>query len=48
MLLKDRDQSAAARIRIQLKGDPISNDAENEFVFDQKFHLTSTIASQPH
>jgi len=48
MPLKDREQSAVARIRIQLKSDPISNDAENDFVFDQKFHLISTIASQTH
>ena len=48
MPLKDREQSAATRIRIQLKGDHISNDVENDVVFDQKFHLISIIASQTH
>jgi len=48
MPLKDREQSTAARVRIQLKGDPISNDFENDFVFDQKFHHINTKALQTH
>jgi hypothetical protein len=48
MPLKDREQPAVARIRIQLKGNRISNGIPNDFVFAQKFHHINTSASQTH
>jgi hypothetical protein len=45
---KDREPSAVARIRIQLKEDRISNAFEIDFVFDQKFHPISPLSSQTH
>jgi hypothetical protein len=46
--LRDREQPAVARIRIQLKANPISNGIANDFVFAQKSHPINTRTLQTH